>query len=61
MEELRGQLGEALPTAMLITADGLTKMNEALGKTGEEAQVTISELNDLVGRVLSMAPSSSRR
>ena len=48
MEELRGQLGEALPTAMLITADGLTKMNEALGKTGEEAQVTISELNDLV-------------
>lgn len=48
MEELRGQLGEALPSAMLIVADGLTKLNKEMGLSGDQAQVTITKLNDLV-------------
>ena len=48
MEELRGQLGEAMPTAMLIVADGLTKLNYQMGKTGDEAVVTTTKLNKLV-------------
>ena len=48
MEELRGQLGEALPTAMLIFAEGLTTIKRRSGEIGQTAKITTVELNQMI-------------
>ena len=48
MEELRQQIGEAIPNAMVIVAQGMTQLNRQIGIVGDEAVVTTGKLAGLI-------------
>ncbi|MDX5368158.1 MAG: tape measure protein, partial [Alphaproteobacteria bacterium] len=48
MEELRQQLGEAMPNSMVIVAEGLNQINKETGELGENLKITTASLNAMI-------------